>query len=97
MLGNPTLPDRHWSRFVKEPRLQYFAQLLQDVQKLSSSCTLVLKNPVYRRCALHRSPPIGDFQPLQNARGPCQLKNLIALSQLTMNIDIEQLNKNTIE
>jgi hypothetical protein len=97
LLENPTLPDRHWRRLVKEPRLQHSAHLLQDVQKLSSSSASVPKNPVHRRCALHWSPPVGDFQSLQNTRGPCQLKNLIALSQLTMNNDIVQLNKNTIE
>jgi hypothetical protein len=46
---------------------------------------------------MYHSAPVGDFQSLQNARGPCQLKNLIALSELTMNNDIVQLNKNTIE
>jgi hypothetical protein len=97
MLGNPTLLDRHWSQFIKELRHQHSAHLLQDVQKLSSFSASVLKNPVHKRCALYWSPPIGDFQSLQNARGPCQLKNLIALSQLTMNNDIVQLNKNTIE
>jgi hypothetical protein len=97
MLKNPTPPDRHWSRFVKEPRFQHSAHLPQDVQKLSSSSPSVPKNPIHKRCTLHQSPPVGDFQSLQNARGPCQLKNLIALSQLTMNNDIEQLNKNTIE
>jgi chemotaxis regulatin CheY-phosphate phosphatase CheZ len=71
MLENPTLLDRHWSRFVKEPQLQHSAQLLQDVQKLSSSSASVPKNPVDKRCALHRSLLAGDFQSLQNVRGPC--------------------------